>query len=114
MFGLTSFCDRHKDRGTEVGTDKECVWDKPRQQSAPMEIDNIDTRIETSSLPPIVPTYENYQPQVKDLPNVKDLAKDFKHLCKGTNSLLLQTLYTESDESEEESTALQMRQLPKL
>ncbi|KAK3092035.1 hypothetical protein FSP39_024614 [Pinctada imbricata] len=32
LFGLSSFSDRHKDRGIEVGTDVECVWDKPRQQ----------------------------------------------------------------------------------
>lgn len=30
LFSLTSFWERHRDRGTEVGTDTQCVWNKPR------------------------------------------------------------------------------------
>lgn len=30
LFSLTSFWERHRDRRTEVGTDTQCVWNKPR------------------------------------------------------------------------------------
>lgn len=40
LFSLTSFWERHRDRGTEVGTDTQCVWNK----SNPQEI--IDTRVD--------------------------------------------------------------------
>ena len=44
LFALNSFHDRHKDRGTEVCTDRVCGWDKPRQTSNPVTIDNLQFR----------------------------------------------------------------------
>ncbi|XP_062581899.1 uncharacterized protein LOC134243679 [Saccostrea cucullata] len=40
-FALAAFCDRHKDRHTEVGTDVKCVWDKPRKESKPCRVKEI-------------------------------------------------------------------------
>ena len=48
LFAVSDFCCRHKDRSTEVGTDVECVWDKPRNESTQMEVDDIDIRTDMS------------------------------------------------------------------
>lgn len=47
LFAVNDFCNRHKHGGTEVGTDIECVWDKPRNESFAMEVDDIDVRTDT-------------------------------------------------------------------
>lgn len=101
LFGLSSFCSRHKDRSTEVGTDVECVWDKPRQSSKPMEISDIDTRSDPSLPPPVTPVHVDYKPSVQVLPTHQNLEKKFKNLCKDSGALLLETLYTESDDEVE-------------
>ena len=42
LFSLESFCERHhRDRATVVGTDETCVWDKPRRESAPVLLQNL-------------------------------------------------------------------------
>lgn len=58
-FCLLSTTFAHKDRGTEVGTDVECVWDKPRNQSTPMEVDDIDIRTDTRTPKKVTPNHTN-------------------------------------------------------
>ncbi|XP_069116847.1 uncharacterized protein [Argopecten irradians] len=99
LFGLGSFCTRHTDRNTEVGTDVTCVWDKPRQISKPMEIADIDVRSDPSLPPPVTPVHVDYKPSVQVLPADLDIEKKFKSMCKGSGALLLETLY-ESDDDE--------------
>lgn len=41
LFALSSFCERHRDRGTESCTDKGCSWDKPRKVSHPVVVQNL-------------------------------------------------------------------------
>ncbi|XP_062577470.1 uncharacterized protein LOC134239315 [Saccostrea cucullata] len=102
IFSLSSFCERHRDRSTEACTDIQCVWDKPRKKSVPSEISNIDLRIDQSQQPSIVPTLCNYDPRVpaQEIPSHE---KDFYNLCKGTDALVLQTLYSEEFDSEDDS-----------
>lgn len=103
IFSLSSFCERHQDRSAEVCTDVPCTWDKPRKITLPSEITCIDTRIDQFCPPPLVPTLENYDPRVSSRGQLATIQKDFYNLCKGTNALVLQTLYSEdfdSDDSE--------------
>lgn len=81
-------------------TDVPCTWNKPRRITLPSEITCIDTRINQPCPTPLVPTLENYDP-----PSFisRTIQKDFYNLCKGTNALVLQTLYSndfDNDDSE--------------
>ena len=105
IFSLSSFCERHRDRGTEVCTDVQCVWDKPRKKSNPNEIINIETRIDSSQQHK-VPTPSNYNPTVQVVGGRLSLEKDFYNLCKGTDALLLQTLYSEDSASDDNDNAI--------
>ncbi|XP_070544591.1 uncharacterized protein [Ptychodera flava] len=62
LFSINDFDTRHKDRSTQVGTDVPCKWDKPRKESKPMEIDDIDIRKNKSELDKPKPTMSNYYP----------------------------------------------------
>lgn len=66
----------------------------------------IDTRIDQSCPPPPVPSLENNDPRVSSCGQVETIKKkNFYNLCKGTNALVFQTLYSEdfdSDDSEED------------
>lgn len=101
MFGVNDLCSRHKDRGTEVGTDIECVWDKPRTQSTLMEIDDIDIRNDTRTPKKVTPTHPNYKSTVKNL-NSEEIKLKLKQICKGSNGMLFQTLYDDGDDIEGE------------
>ena len=99
LFSLSSFCERHRDRSTEVCTDITCKWDKPRRKSMPSEITKIDMRIDQSNPPP---TASIYDPRVPSQRQTTSNEHDFYNLCKGTNALLLQTLYSDEFESDDE------------
>ena len=45
LFAVSDFCCRHKGRSTEVGTNVECVWNKPRNESTPLKVDGMNIRI---------------------------------------------------------------------
>lgn len=75
----------------------------------PSEIICIDTRLDQSHPPPAVPTPDNYDPRVQCNKQGATLQQDFYNLCKGTNALLLQTLYSEdmdSDDSDREENEI--------
>ena len=42
LFALIDFLECHSDRGTLVGTDVQCQWDKPRKVSQPEKIADIN------------------------------------------------------------------------
>ena len=46
LFASANSNERRKDRYTHVGTDSECMWDNAKKTSEPMQIDNIDKRID--------------------------------------------------------------------
>ena len=73
LFGLWSFTDRHKDRHTAVGTDTACSWDRPKKESAPQLLDEIDVRKSSRSSPLVQPTMSVYSALSMDLPD--DLEK---------------------------------------
>ncbi|XP_069109357.1 uncharacterized protein [Argopecten irradians] len=102
LFSLSSFGTRHKDRSTEVCIDVECVWDKPRKTSEPMEIEHIDIRSDPSTSAPYVPTRNNYTPHLS-CTSQREVEKELYEMCKGTDGLLLQTLDPPSDEGEDEA-----------
>lgn len=73
----------------------------------PSEVTGIDTRIDQSNPLPVVPTPDNFDPRVPFQRQEATLQRDFYNLCKGTDSLLSQTLYSddmESDDSDNEET----------
>ena len=41
LFACNSFTNRHIDRHTLTGTDRKCLWDKPKTESKPSEIDDL-------------------------------------------------------------------------
>ena len=66
-----------------------------------MEIDSIDIRKDPSQPRMVTPTTQHCQPTVTDV-NTAETARQLKLMCKGTSALLLQTLYTESDDDSDE------------
>ena len=65
----------------------------------PSEITKIDMRIDQSNPPP---TASIYDPRVPSQRQTTSNEHDFYNLCKGTNALLLQTLYSDEFESDDE------------
>lgn len=103
LFSLSSFCERHRDRGTQVGTDLQCQWDKPRKKSNPKKITDIDMRVDVTNPLPTSATAAVYDPIVPTVQNPPvNLEKEIYKLCKGTGALLLQTLYDASYESDDD------------
>lgn len=107
LFAVRGFLDRHQDRNSEACTDRECVWDKPRKTSEPMEIIDIDVRKDQSTpVSNLVPTPRNYDPVgMTETLDARGIEKEFYNLLKGTNSLLLQTLDPPSDESSDDDSS---------
>jgi len=99
---------RDTETGIEACTDVECVWDKPKKTSQPMETDAIDIRIQTTPHDPaLVPTPSNYTPSVDvHLGHFQNIEKDVYSLFKGTNALILQTLDSPSDSDSEDELHL--------
>ena len=98
-FAVAAFCDRHKDRHTEVGTDVRCVWDKPRKESKPCRVKEICTSHGTV---PLMPNKEDYKPCPTLTPkDNREVEKELYRLCQGTGALLLQALDPPSDEDED-------------
>ena len=62
LFSLLSFLERHKDQNSQSCTDVECIWDKPRKISLPMEVDEINITHDQSADRPMEPTPTNYTP----------------------------------------------------
>lgn len=102
IFSLSSFCERHRDRGTEVGTDMQCIWDKPRKKSNPQKISDIDMRVDQTHPQPTSATTDSYNPIVPIQGPMANHERDFYELCRGTGALLLQTLYDESFVSDDD------------
>ncbi|XP_070533496.1 uncharacterized protein [Ptychodera flava] len=69
LFSLYDWCSRHKDRHTEVGTDIQCKWDRPRKETRPQLINDIDIRHKQDIPRPPQPTHDEYQPGL-DHPNM--------------------------------------------
>lgn len=42
LLSMDSFCERHRDRDTAVGTDVTCTWDKPRKESKPVPFADLN------------------------------------------------------------------------
>lgn len=101
MFVVNDFCSRYKDRGAQVSTDIECLWDKPRSRSTPLEVDDIDIRNDTRTPKKVIPTHTNLKSTVNSL-NSEEPKLKLQHLCKGSNALLLQKLYEDGDDTEDE------------
>lgn len=101
LFSLTSFCERHRDRETEIGTDTQCILDKSRKKSNPQEIIDIDMRVDQTQVISTAATTNSYDPigQVQDPQNY--LKKKFYELCGGTVALVLQTLHDDTFESDD-------------
>lgn len=99
LFSLSSFPDRHRDRFTEACTDQECQWDKSKKISVPMEIDDIDIRVDQSSDAPIVPIPKNNVPYSINIP-MREIEKEVFPLMKGSNAVLLHTMDPPSDDSD--------------
>ncbi|XP_061185059.1 uncharacterized protein LOC133193101 [Saccostrea echinata] len=98
-FALAAFCDRHKDRHTEVGTDVRCVWDKPRKESKPCRVKEICFSHRTV---PLMPNKVDYQPCPTPTTEVnREVEKELYRMCHGTGALLLQTLDPPSNEDED-------------
>ena len=85
LFSLHDFDSRHKDRSTQVGTDIICRWDKPRTESSPMQVDDINIQHNRSKPNNIKPTFLNYSP------GTVKTDKD--------NDELLQAIYNIADEN---------------
>lgn len=98
LFSLTSFWERHRDRGTIVGTDTQCVWNKPRIRNDPQEI--IETRVDPTQNRPL--TYCCYMYNGFLQPNFTGSGtptlpwEGVIWTCWGTDVLVLQTF--ESDD----------------
>ena len=107
LFAVSDFCCRHKDRSTEVGTNVECVWDKPRNESTPMEVDDIDIRTDMSVPKKITPIHTVYKSNVNNVTH-NDVKTKLKNICKGSKALILQTLYDTGDNSEDDSDSLEI------
>lgn len=87
LFALEDFVLRHMDRGTLVGTDVACKWDKPRQQSRPRRVTQFPPsakrrRIQSSQTP--------YVPAC--LKNPEQLTTDWMDLMAGEQCLAVHIL----------------------
>ena len=97
LLDLISFTERHKDRGTLVGTDSACKWDKPRKESKPMKIVDIDFSRHGEKNPQKKQTVANANKQ-----NEKTFINFLKTSCPSAGALKILT-DSESDGSETES-----------
>ena len=99
LFSLWSFTDRHRDRHTEVGTDRTCVWDRPRKESTPLLIDDICIHRKKDVVKPTISS--DFQPVLNSTPpNLKRLWKNLAL----PGSLL--SNYLSGDESSEEESLI--------
>ncbi|XP_033763165.1 uncharacterized protein LOC117344514 [Pecten maximus] len=101
LFAMSAFCERHQDRSTEVGTDVACVWDKPKKTTTPLEIEDMDIRVNKVTPKPKSASAENYNPTVRsECLSKRQVEKEIFTLCKGSNSVLLQALDPPSDDDD--------------
>ena len=110
MFAINSFCDRHKDRNTEVCTDIPCTWNKPRKLSVPTPVEELDFRKVTSTPKPKEPLRSVYNPASLtpnySSENIKDkLLKLFRKCSPG--AVILQALDTNEYEGDFETDVTQ-------
>ena len=66
-----------------------------------MEIDHIDIRADPTRPPTLTPTAHRCRPITAEVDD-SNISRQLKEICKGIDSLILQTLYSPSDDSEEE------------
>ena len=106
LLSVLDFVSRHKDRSTLVGTDITCKWDKPRKQSVPIKINDIDFRRQTGIAIPPAPKVDQFTPipEQSNAVNVK-LETDMVKLLKSQNSnaVFLHLLSDSDDSSQTES-----------
>ena len=110
LFALIDFVDRHKDRGTVVGTDITCKWDKPRRQTLPTRIDDIDFRRQTEVQPKRgrFAKLENLDDNLME----RDMVKLLKKHC--SNAVALNILSGGSDSDGSETDSDMEQELPDL
>ena len=102
MFALSSFCERHKDRHIQVGTDMPCTWDKPRRASHPAEIKDVKVHIRNDRRYEVVPHHKVYNPcKTLDANANREIEKKLFDMCIRSGALLLQTLDPPSDAEED-------------
>ncbi|CAG2212997.1 unnamed protein product [Mytilus edulis] len=102
LFALSSFVSRHTDRHTLVGTDTICAWDKPKQETRPSKIAELEYLSKKSD---IKHTF-NPVKQRETHASKRDLQLKVYDLCKGSSAGFLQIVDPPSDESEsDEETA---------
>lgn len=77
--------DRQKDRGTAVGTDVACTWTKPRKESVPVKVEDLDFRQKKNTPRRPGPLPRNYTP-LRNITN-SDIANIQKHLSKVITTL---------------------------
>ena len=83
-FAVAAFCDRHKDRHTEVGTDVRCVLDKPRKESKPFRVKGVCTSHGTV---PLMQNKEDYEPCFTLTPDDnREVEKELYKLCQCTGA----------------------------
>ena len=101
LFSVVSFLERHKDQHSQSCTDIECVWDKPRKSSQPMEVDDINIAHDQSAVRAIEPTPTHYMPVSTDEADQRNLEVEVYNLFSThkPSSLLLLTLDPPSNES---------------
>lgn len=97
LFALSSYTDRHRDRHTQVGTDTTCIWDKPRKESQPMEVDDIDIRIKHKDQPLFEASTNFYSPMKVTQENLKLIEKRLKQTAE-QGSLAYQYLSDSDDD----------------
>lgn len=98
LFSLNSFCERHVDRHTHVGTDAQCSWDKARAESRPVQIDDLKYYSNKTDLKH---TFTPVRQKDSHL-SKRELEVQVYNLCKGTSAGFLHTVDPPSNESSSE------------
>ncbi|XP_063412943.1 uncharacterized protein LOC134695595 [Mytilus trossulus] len=96
LFALSYFVSRHTDRHTLVGTDTICAWDKPKQETRPSKIAELEYFSKKSDMK------HTFNPvkQRETHASKRDLQLKVYDLCKGSSAGFLKLVDPPSDESE--------------
>ncbi|XP_070567793.1 uncharacterized protein [Ptychodera flava] len=82
LFAVADFNDRRTDRHTAVGTDNRCEWSRPRRESQPVVVTDLDYRKDKTTPKKPGPTPSNYRP-LKSLENgdIIRIRQHMTHVC---------------------------------
>ncbi|XP_070533622.1 uncharacterized protein [Ptychodera flava] len=82
LFAVADFNDRRTDRHTAVGTDNRCEWSRPRRESQPVVVTDLDYRKDKTTPKKPGPTPSNYRP-LKSLENgdIISIRQHMTHVC---------------------------------